>query len=186
MAFLWKAPPLFLCFFPFVFCLIFLLLWIVPCPIPTHTHSLHPKPTNTGSLYDIMFMPNAWKQIEVQITHLIVTQKTKSLLPASLKRAFNADNSICEKNKDTPMRWAFGNKENSYRKDLRKQVMKPDLTITKGRHTQNQNRERERWRGAQWGQNTGCALNLEKNHRHCLPVCLCPSCASTSDVHILP
>lgn len=42
------------------------------------------------------------------------------------------------------MCWAFGSKENSYRKDLRKKAMKPDFTATKGRHAQNINRERER------------------------------------------
>ena len=42
------------------------------------------------------------------------------------------------------MWWAFGSKENSYRKDLMKKAMKPDFTASKGRHAQNKNRERER------------------------------------------
>lgn len=46
--------------------------------------------------------------------------------------------------KTVPLWLAFGSKENRYRKDLRKKVMKPDFTATKGRHAQNKNRERER------------------------------------------
>lgn len=41
------------------------------------------------------------------------------------------------------MWWARGSKENSYRKDWREKVMKPDFMATKGRQAENQNRERD-------------------------------------------
>jgi hypothetical protein len=41
-----------------------------------------------------------------------------------MKRGFNADNFLCEKNKDSPCRGPIGSKKNNHRKDLREKKIK--------------------------------------------------------------
>lgn len=54
----------------------------------------------------------------------------QGLLSAFLKRAFNTDSSLCKENKASPCSGSEGGKENSYRKELGRKVMKPDFIAT--------------------------------------------------------
>ena len=101
---------------PFVFCLIFLLWWVVPSP--HNTHSYHPKRINTwyfvcGYVYA---MP---ERIEAQIMHLISDRDLGKQEPPpglSEKSLQYWQVPLWEEQRQSSW-WACGSKENRYRKD---------------------------------------------------------------------